>query len=118
MKKLVSLFSFSLLIFLSLSSNAQDKVLSVEDAVLKQRTTLSPDRLSQLQWIPNVYKFSFVGKKLGKDILIIQDAQTLKQDSILSLYDFNLAWRNFMSNEKDFQILIGMFFIKKLFQRF
>lgn len=101
MKKLVSLFSFSLLIFLSLSSKAQDKLLSVEDAVLKQRTTLSPDRLSQLQWIPNVYKFSFVGKKLGKDILIVQDAQTLKQDSILSLFDFNLAWRNFMSNEKD-----------------
>lgn len=101
MKKIAYLFLITTLTFMSLTSIAQDKMLSVDDAVLKQRTTLSPDRLSQLQWIPNVYKFSFVGKKQGKDILIIQDAQSLKMDSVLSLFDFNLAWRNFMSKEKD-----------------
>jgi dipeptidyl-peptidase-4 len=101
MKKIFAIFSLSILMLLSLNSSAQDKMLTVEDAVLKQRTTLAADRLSQLQWIPNVYKFSFVGKKQGKDILIIQDVQTLKQDSILSLFDFNLAWRNFRSKEKD-----------------
>ena len=71
MKKIAYLFLITTLTFMSLTSIAQDKMLSVDDAVLKQRTTLSPDRLSQLQWIPNVYKFSFVGKKQGKDILII-----------------------------------------------
>lgn len=107
MKRIKSIYKmkffqiFLVSILISSQLLAQEKMLSVEDAVLKQRSVLAPDRLSQLQWIPNSSKFSYVGKKEGKEVLIIQDAQSLKRDTILNMFDFNIAWRNTMSKEKD-----------------
>lgn len=61
MKKHTNLV-FMLLIAVNLF--AQTKELSIEDAVLKGRTTLAPERLAQLQWVPQSNTFSYVGKKM------------------------------------------------------
>ena len=82
MKVLRSLTLMLLLPFLSI---AQQKKLTIEEAVLKQRTTLAPEKLNQPMWIPGTNIFTFIGKKNGKDCLVKEDAVTLKQDTILSI---------------------------------
>lgn len=51
------LFAFAL--GLVLPGMSQDKLLSVEDAVLKQRSTLAPQRLQQLDWIPGTDQYFY-----------------------------------------------------------
>ena len=97
MKKLIFLL---FLTQIQLVGSAQQKTLTVEDAVLKQRTSLSPERLSQIQWIPGVNQFGYVGKLQGKEILIIQDAISLKRDSVLGIDDFSVALKNLLPNDK------------------
>ena len=97
MKKLLST---SLLVVCLLWANAQTKMLTVSDAVMKQRTTLAPERLSLLQWIPNSSLFSYIGKKNNSDVLINQDAQSLNKDTVLNMETFNAAWLNLYPTEK------------------
>lgn len=82
-------------------ANAQDKMLSIEDAVLKQRTVLAPEKLNQLQWIPGTDKFGFTSKQNNVEILLTEDATTLKIDTILNIQTFNYAWRNLNKEAKD-----------------
>lgn len=51
-------------------TQAQTKLLTIEDAILKGRTTLAPERLSQLALIPGTSDYAYVGKKDGKEVLI------------------------------------------------
>lgn len=74
---------FGLLLLAAITSTAQNKMLSIDDAVSKGRTVLAPERLSQLQWIPETNQYSFVAKRQGKEVLVVQDASTGKSDSIL-----------------------------------
>ncbi len=70
---------------------AQEKLLTMEEAVLKQRTTLGPGRLNGLTWVPKSVKFSYTVKKDGKDCVVMQDANTLQRDTVLTTdmyYDF------------------------------
>ncbi len=67
---------------------AQNKLLTVEDAVSKQRTTLAPDRLMQLQFIPGTHAYSWVTKKNGKEVMVKQDADNLKTDTIIGIAEF------------------------------
>jgi dipeptidyl-peptidase-4 len=97
MKKLLCLLSF---VAFGFFTQAQDKMLSVEDAVMKARTVLAPERLSQLQWIPGTQNFSYVAKKNGKEIIVVQNASTMVRDSILSIDDFNAAYQNLLPKEK------------------
>lgn len=39
---------------------AQEKALTIEDAVLKQRDTLAPQRLEQLNWIPGTEQYYYI----------------------------------------------------------
>lgn len=96
-RKLISAFC---LLALSFTAVAQNKMLSVEEAVSKARTTLAADRLSQLQWIPQSTNFSYVGKKQGKEIIIVQSATSLLRDSILGIEEFNTAFINLFPKEK------------------
>lgn len=75
------------IILLPFIAQAQQK-LTIEEAVLKQRTTIAPEKLSQLAWIPNSNTFAWVAKSNGKECLIKEDAKTLKQDTILRIADF------------------------------
>jgi len=81
--------------------NAQNKLLTIEDAILKQRTTLAPERLSQLQWVPGAKKAFYVTKKLGKEVGVFITIPDFKRDTFLFLNDFNAAFRNFEVNEKE-----------------
>lgn len=54
--------------------HAQTKLLTIEDAISKQKTTLAPAKLKQLQWITDADQFSFVEKKENKEVLMIQGA--------------------------------------------
>jgi dipeptidyl-peptidase-4 len=72
---------------------AQQKMLTMEDAVIKQRTTLAPERLMQLQWIKGSNQFSYIARKDGKEYIIQQDAATLKSDTVFSIDDFKTLFR-------------------------
>ena len=58
--KLSSLLSIiSIFLFLGLA-NGQDRLLTLEEAVLKQRTSLAPKKLNQLQWIKGTNLYTYV----------------------------------------------------------
>jgi len=80
-----------LIILLPFIANAQLKKLTVEDAVLKQRTTLAPDRLNQPSWIPGTNLFTYIVKSKNSEFLVKEDAASLKIDTILTLDIFKDA---------------------------
>ena len=45
----------AVVLLLSLSGFAQNKLLTIEDAVMKGRNTLAPARLNQLNWVTGHY---------------------------------------------------------------
>lgn len=71
------------------SVNAQDKKLTMEDAVLRQRTTLAPKQLSQLQWIPGGSDFSYVDKRASGQVLVKSNAMKEGVVDLLSLTQLN-----------------------------
>lgn len=83
MKRFIIAFLFPVVAF------AQQKMLTIEDAVLKQRTTLAPARLPGLAWVPQSNKFTYLAKKDGKDCVVMQDAQTLSRDTVLTVASYN-----------------------------
>ncbi len=89
MKKIVHTTCLLLFCFTVL---AQNKMLTVEDAVLKQRTSLAPERLSQLMWIPNSHNFVYVAKRNGKECIVKQNADTQKRDTIFTIEDFKTVF--------------------------
>lgn len=82
------------LLVLSFKTDGQNKTLSIEEAVLKGRTTLAPERLSQLQWIPSSNKLAFVAKKQGKEVMVVQEVPSLKIDTILEIQELSNAFLN------------------------
>jgi len=96
-----SRFILGLLLLAGFVSVAQNKQLSIEDAINKGRTVLAAERLSQLQWIPESHLFSYVAKRQGKEIMVLQDADSDKRDSILEISEFSTAFKNLLPNEKD-----------------
>jgi dipeptidyl-peptidase-4 len=83
MKKLFIALMFPIL------ASAQQKTLSVADAVLKQRSTLAPARINGLSWIPNSHNMVYYAKKDNKDCVVFQDANTLNRDTVLTLETYN-----------------------------
>lgn len=86
-------FSFLLLTGISIGAWAQTKMLTTEEAVMKQRTTLAPDRLMQVQWIKGTSIFSYVSKIDGKEKIIQQHASTGKRDTVFSIDDFAVLFK-------------------------
>src|ERR1043166_7385723 len=93
-----SVLSYSILFLCFLSVHAQpnlgQKMLSIEEAVLKQRSTLAPERLQQLQWIPGTHSFAYIAKKGEKECIVVQNVPDLKRDTILGIEDFSTAYNN------------------------
>ncbi|MBK8367041.1 MAG: DPP IV N-terminal domain-containing protein [Bacteroidetes bacterium] len=90
MKKLLLLtgvFTFSI-------SIAQDKLLTIQDAVLKGRTSLAPKRLQALGFIKDSNKFSYI----DNNVIKVGDNATGKTTDVLSLKDLNGVLK---SNSKD-----------------
>jgi dipeptidyl-peptidase-4 len=83
MKKLIIISSFAI----ASISIAQDKLLTIQDAVLKGRTTLAPKRLQALSFIPQSNGFSYI----EKDTIIIGNNISGKTGKITSLHELNTA---------------------------
>jgi dipeptidyl-peptidase-4 len=64
---------------------AQQKKLTIEDAVMRSRTTLAPDRLSQLAAIAETNIIWWVAKSGGKERVVQHDIDANKTDTVLSV---------------------------------
>ncbi len=72
--------------FLCLTTQAQLKTLTLEDAVNKRNTDLAPSRLSQLMWIPNSNSFSWIVKDENKkEVMLTSQASKSKVDTVLKI---------------------------------
>jgi len=74
-------------------SIAQGKMLTIEDVVLKQRTTLAPERLMQLQWITGTEVYSYVVKVNGKEKIIQTNAINQQSDTLFGIEDFQTLFQ-------------------------
>ena len=74
--------------WLCLFMHAQ-KLLTVSDAVLKQRNILAPSRLQQLAWIPNSSEYAYIDLKDGVSIIYRGNAKNNQQETLLNLNEFN-----------------------------
>ncbi|MES2138486.1 MAG: DPP IV N-terminal domain-containing protein [Bacteroidota bacterium] len=54
---------------------AQTKLLTMDDAIIKQKTTLAPEKLKQLMWVRGEDSYSYVDTKDSIDILILGKAE-------------------------------------------
>ena len=64
---------------------AQDKLLTIQEAVLKGRTSLAPKRLQALSFIKGANKFSYIDDNIVK----VGDNATGKTTDVVSLKDLN-----------------------------
>lgn len=99
MKKILLFLSFISVGFV----NAQNQTLSIDDAILKGRTTLAPERLSQLMWKPDNKTMSYVGKLNGKEVLIYLNTPSLRRDTILKVEDLYASFYGILPEEPKFE---------------
>jgi dipeptidyl-peptidase-4 len=86
MKKSLLISCFILISFFSI---AQNKLLSIEDALVKNKTTLAPANLKQLQFIYNTDDYVYLGKADSKDIWMKGNVQGIQEQPFLSLQQLN-----------------------------
>jgi dipeptidyl-peptidase-4 len=79
---------FSLLVLLSPNAFAQNKFLTMEDAVVKNRTTLAPENLRQLQFVYGTNDYTYLKKADGKDIWLRGNFKT-PETPFLTLQQLN-----------------------------
>ena len=77
---------------------AQTKLLTMEDAIIKQRTALAPAKLKQLMWVKGTNNYSFVN---DDNALLVGSAENKKQDVVVTLKELNdvLVKNNFKALE-------------------
>ncbi|HTM91955.1 MAG TPA: hypothetical protein VL095_06025, partial [Flavisolibacter sp.] len=63
-------FSLTLLFVFSFSVLAQNKILTIEDALVRNRTTLAPANLRQLQFIYGTEDYVHLKKVNDKDVWV------------------------------------------------
>jgi dipeptidyl-peptidase 4 len=89
MKKI---FLITSLFFLATDlSFAQSKILTMEEAVVKQKTTLAPARLKQLAWIKNTDTYYYIDNKNSEDVLVTGTAESSALKDLVSLSQLNSA---------------------------
>jgi dipeptidyl-peptidase 4 len=86
-------------------SFGQTKMLTMEEAVVKQRTSLAPARLKQLMWVPNSNSYSYVDTKDGSEILIRGNAENNSTKEIISLSQLNEALSTTQKAVKTFPVM-------------
>jgi dipeptidyl-peptidase-4 len=96
-------------IFSSILIVAQEKLLTIQDAVLKGRTTLAPKRLQSLGFIPSHNQFSYV----DKNIVFIGDKKNGNTVPLITLQDLNTKLK---ASNKDTLAAIGGLSWKNLSQ--
>ena len=68
---------------------AQNKMLSMEDAILKGRSTLGPKTLRQIKWMNDENNFSFTDVRDSKETLYSIEAASGKETKLLGMNQFN-----------------------------
>jgi len=68
---------------------AQNKMLSMEDAILKGRSTLGPKTLRQIKWMNDENNFSFTDVRDSKEALYSIEAASGKETKLLGMNQFN-----------------------------
>ncbi len=86
MKKIVLLF-----VALANVTLAQTKLLTMEEAVVLQRSTLAPAKLKQLMWQKNADNYSFIEKRGNEDVLVVYAPSSVKELYSLNLTQLNTA---------------------------
>jgi dipeptidyl-peptidase-4 len=81
---------FLFLLIASTSIKAQNKMLSIEDAILKARTSLAPQNFKQLMWIKNSNDYCYIG---ADNNLYKGSAEKDKAQILLRLVELNAALR-------------------------
>jgi dipeptidyl-peptidase-4 len=81
---------FLLLVLASSITQAQNKMLGMEDAVLKARTSLAPQNFKQLMWIKSSIDYSYIG---ADNNLYKGSAEKDKAQILLRLSELNAALR-------------------------
>ncbi len=91
--KMLKKFVFCITFFTSAQIIAQTKLLTMEEAIIKQKTTLAPAKLKQLQWVKGTNSFSYVETNDSTDVLQIGNAESAKPaiKSALMLKELNGA---------------------------
>jgi dipeptidyl-peptidase-4 len=79
MKKIF--YSACLMFGLILSCKAQTKMLTMEDAIIRQKTSLAPAKLRQLMWVKGTADFSYVDTLNSADALMLRNAESSKQQA-------------------------------------
>jgi dipeptidyl-peptidase-4 len=90
MKKLLLLCFIALTFF----SNAQNKLLTLEDALVNNRTTLAPANLRQIQFIFNTSSYVYLGQQDGKDAWMKGDFASKSDQPFLTLTQLNHKLRS------------------------
>jgi len=72
-------------------SSAQTKMLTMEEAVVKQKTTLAPERMKQLGWIKNSASYYYIQAINTEDVLVSSSSSQSTPKNLLTLSQLNLA---------------------------
>ena len=89
MKK--QLFQITLVAVMTSSATAQNKLLTIQEAVLRGRTSLAPKRLQGLTFIPQSNSFSYIENNSIK----VGDVNTAKVKDILTINELNNVLKAF-----------------------
>src|ERR1700741_4204433 len=88
------------------SVSVAQKMLTVSDAVLKQRTTLAPEKLSQLTWMGTSSSYAYIDIKDNSPVLYTADAKTNLAKPLITLTELNTLFKTKNLKEvKDFPAL-------------
>lgn len=85
----MKLLSTLLFLFLSVFVQAQDKQLTMQDAMINVRSTLAPETLKGLQFIKGTNDFVFIKEVNGKDTWVTANAKNLEGTPFLTLMLIN-----------------------------
>lgn len=80
---------FTLALVISLVQVNAQKMLTVSEAVLKQRTTLAPEKLSQLAWMGSTNSYAWVDNKDNTPALFSAEAKINQAKQLITLAEFN-----------------------------
>ncbi|MEO6404382.1 MAG: DPP IV N-terminal domain-containing protein [Ferruginibacter sp.] len=73
----------------SISVTAQNKMLTLEDALVKNRTSLAPENLKQLQFIYGTDDYVYLKKINDKDVWMKGNFKSIEETVFLTLEDLN-----------------------------
>lgn len=98
----MKMFKFCIVLFFVFVSSTlpQEKLLKVEDVVFSG-SKLAPQKLEQLNWIPNTDDYVWVDGTGDKSVLLTSLPKNSKVDTLLKLIDFNSILKK--QNDKPLQ---------------